>query len=174
MTTGRPGSVGRHFAAPVVRRPEFWPFERRKQAPRELALHVYLEKVALEVLEQPVAEQSVIRGGKTAPRHRRDRVHLVQQSDLLAFDLHPGLGQFLHDTVGERRGARAAPGKGQKDQQLVRAPAENGILELVAFPEGGNHGSFVDRVVRRAAARRDRCQQHEKTRTAARDGGRFC
>ena len=106
-------------------RGEVDPVIRRIQQPRpvpwaeraldEFALDIRFQKSLLEVLEQSVTKQAVIRGSKAAARCRRDQVHLVEHRLVVVAD---GAQRF-HDAIREGGGACTATGEGQHHEEAI-------------------------------------------------------
>jgi hypothetical protein len=139
------------------------PLERIQQAFYKPALDVAPEEDLLVVVEDAVAEQAVVSGGKAASGYRADDVDLVEQPMALSVDLDGCVSQFQQYPVGKCRGASSAAGERQHQGQVVGSIAGRDLLfdRVSGTGVGHLHGRVVDHAVGSAAGEQNECEKSE-------------
>ena len=153
--------LGGHVAAVVVRRGQPVPVGRQTEPPKEIQLKIAVEEFALKVGEDRVAVECVIGRRKTAAGHRRDVIHLIQQSPSFPFPNDLRVGQRFQHAVRQRRGARPAAGKRQEHLQAVRVAGVREIPKPVAATRVAVRQPRIRRVVSATSGKQKHCDQRE-------------
>jgi len=161
--------LGREVAAGEAARGEADAADGRESAAHEGALDIALEKLPLEIGEEPVAVEAIVGGGKTTARDGADRCDRVEHSAAVG---QRGAGELLHDAVGEGGGAGATAGEEQGDD----GPALGHVCDVGAVRvggRGGRSGRGVERGVGAACGEEDagKCERQPVRATEPMHGG---